>query len=201
MERARYVFLDKDGTLVDNLPYNVDPTLVRLAPGVDRLGAMRDAGYRFAIVSNQPGIALALFPERALVAVRERIDELLERVGITIDAFLYCPHHPEGREPAFTRPCTCRKPEPGLLRAAARELGADLGRSWMVGDTLDDVEAGHRAGCRTALVNNGGETEWVLTPTRRPDVIGRELDDVVRGMLELEGAPVTSLAGAMVDGR
>lgn len=193
MPRARYAFLDKDGTLVENVPYNVDPRLIALAPGVERLAALAEDGFRFAIISNQPGVALALFPERALAAVEDRVGELLADHGIEIDDFLYCPHHPDGREPRFTGSCACRKPEPGLLLRAARTLGADLARSWMIGDTLDDVEAGHRAGCRSALVNNGGETEWVLTAARRPDVIGRGLADVVEGVLAAEAG----LAGAL----
>jgi D-glycero-D-manno-heptose 1,7-bisphosphate phosphatase len=198
---TRYAFLDKDGTLVENVPYNVDPALMRLTPGAASLAALADDGFRFAVISNQPGVALRLFPERALRAVEDRLAELLGGLGVEIDDFLYCPHHPEGREPAYTMACACRKPEPGLLLRAADALGADLSRSWMVGDTLDDVEAGHRAGCRAALVNNGGETEWVLTSARRPDVIGRDLADVVEGMLAADDALAGSGSSTALAGR
>lgn len=154
---VRAVFLDKDGTLVENVPYNVDPTRMRLAPGAaEALARISAAGYRVIVVSNQPGVALGLFAEREL----ERVQRHLARL-VPMSAFYYCPHAPQAG-------CPCRKPRSGMLLQAAREQGVELAQSWMVGDILDDVEAGRRAGCRTVLVDNGNETEWHLSAEREP---------------------------------
>ena len=173
---ARAVFLDKDGTLVDDVAYNVDPLRVRLAKGAaEGLYLLARRGYRLFVVSNQPGVALGIFPEHALRAVEARLRELLRDVGVELAGFHYCPHLPNGTEAEYALPCSCRKPAPGMLFRAAREHGIDLERSWMVGDILDDIEAGHGAGCRTVLIDNGNETEWDLAFERRPDKVASDL--------------------------
>jgi len=170
MNRPAAAFLDKDGTLIDDVPFNVDPALIRLAPGAEEgLPLLHRAGFRLIVVSNQSGVARGLFPESALVAVEARVRSLLGRLGVPLAGFSYCPHHPGGAVAGYAHACDCRKPAPGMIVRAAREQGLDLGRSWLVGDILDDVEAGRRAGCRTVLIDNGNETEWVLTPGREPD--------------------------------
>ena len=160
------VFVDKDGTLVHDVPYNVDPARVALAEGAaEAVERFALGGYRVIVVSNQPGVALGLFERSRLAAVEERLQALL---GGKLDGFYFCPHAPQAG-------CACRKPGPGLLLQAAREHGVDLARSWMVGDILDDIEAGRRAGCRTCLVDNGNETEWHLTEARRPHRIAADM--------------------------
>jgi D-glycero-D-manno-heptose 1,7-bisphosphate phosphatase len=164
----RAVFIDKDGTLIENIPYNVDPRKVKLYPGVQQaLGRLREAGYRIVVISNQPGIAHGFFEESALRGVERK---LLSELGseATIDRFYYCPHHVGGRIPLYTLDCECRKPRPGMILRAAEEMGIDLRASWMIGDILNDVEAGNRAGCRSILINNGNETEWVQGRMRTP---------------------------------
>lgn len=164
------VFLDKDGTLVENLPYNVDPERIRLTRGaLEGLAELHAAGYLLVVVSNQSGVARGFFPESALAGVERRLRGLLGEAGLRLAGFYYCPHHPEGKVAAYARECECRKPHPGLLVQAARDLELDLEACWMVGDILDDVEAGRRAGCRTVLLDNGGETEWITSPQRLPD--------------------------------
>ncbi len=154
------VFLDKDGTLVVDVPNNIDPLRIRLGPGAtEGLALLHRAGFQLVVVTNQPGVAYGLFEESALAAVRSSIVELLKPVPIA--GFYYCPHGPADG-------CVCRKPEPGMLRRAAAELGIDLRRSWMIGDILNDIEAGRRAGCRTVLIDNGNETEWATGPNREP---------------------------------
>lgn len=166
---APAVFLDKDGTLLEDVPYNVDPERIRLMPGAaEALARLDAAGYALVVVSNQSGVARGLFPEEALEPVRARLEELFRRAGARLAGFFFCPHLPDGKDPRYAVACDCRKPEPGLLLRAADELGLDPSASWMLGDILDDVEAGNRAGCRTVLVGSGHETEWVLTPGRRP---------------------------------
>jgi histidinol-phosphate phosphatase family protein len=165
----RAVFLDKDGTLVEDVPYNVDPTLIRLMPGAaEGLRLLDAAGYRLVVVSNQSGVARGYFAEEALAAVKERLRELLEGAGVPLAGFFYCPHHPKGVVPAYAVACDCRKPAPGLIFRAARDLGLDPAQAWFVGDILDDVEAGRAAGCRTIFLDNGHETEWRLSPERTP---------------------------------
>jgi histidinol-phosphate phosphatase family protein len=172
------VFLDKDGTLLDNVPYNADPSRIRLAPGAEEaLPRLSEAGFRLAVVSNQSGVALGHFPEHALAGVHARLQELLAALGVPLDGFYYCPHHPDGVLPMYAIRCTCRKPAPGLLFRAARDLGADLTRSWLIGDILDDVEAGNHAGCGTVLLDVGNETEWALTPARAPRHVARDLGE------------------------
>ncbi len=174
----RAVFVDKDGTLVDDIPYNVDPARVRLARGaVEGLRALTSAGYRIVVVSNQSGVARGLFDESALNGIEVRLSDLASAAGIRLAGFYWCPHHPGGAVARYAVACDCRKPAPGLLRRAASDLDIDLRASWMIGDILNDVEAGHRAGCRTVLVDNGGETEWIMSPVRMPDFVVHDLEE------------------------
>lgn len=166
------VFFDKDGTLVPDIPYNVEPALMELVPGCGAaLRAVREAGYAIVVVSNQSGVARGYFEEAAVAGVEARLRMLLQGEGIELDGFYACFHHPGGVRPGYAVACACRKPEPGLLLAAARELDLDISRSWMVGDILDDCEAGKRAGCRSVLIDAGNETEWRDGPCRKPDVV------------------------------
>jgi D,D-heptose 1,7-bisphosphate phosphatase len=170
------IFLDKDGTLVDDLPYNVEPGRITLCSGAGaalRLLARLD--YRLFVVTNQAGIAFGRFDESAMETVQDRMQELLQREQVMLDGLYYCPHHPEGSVAAYACDCHCRKPMPGLLLQAAREHGIDLRSSWMIGDILHDVEAGNRAGCRTVLIDNGNETEWRLGPRRIPTRMAPDL--------------------------
>ncbi|MBI3900308.1 MAG: HAD family hydrolase [Gammaproteobacteria bacterium] len=160
-------FLDKDGTLLENVPYNVRPEQMRLAPragaGLRRLHAL---GYALIVVSNQPGIALGYFGADALRRVQQQLQALFEANGVPLEGFYYCPHHPDGRIARYATVCRCRKPAPGLLLAAATIHGVDLTCSWMIGDILDDVEAGNRAGCRSVMLDVGNETKWYHNPYR-----------------------------------
>lgn len=165
----RAVFLDKDGTLVDDLPYNIDPRKITLCSGSGAaLRLLSGLDYRFFVVSNQDGVAHGHFDEAALGPVQHRLADLLFRERCWLDGFYFCPHHPAGKVPAYALDCLCRKPMPGLLVQAAREHDIDLHASWMVGDILNDVEAGSRAGCRTVLIDSGNETEWRLGTHRLP---------------------------------
>jgi D-glycero-D-manno-heptose 1,7-bisphosphate phosphatase len=175
------VFLDKDGTLVRDVPFDVDPDRIRLAPtAAAAVRLLHARGHPLIVITNQGGVALGRFPLSALDAVATRLAELLEGAGARLTGFYACPHHPDGHVAPFAEPCTCRKPQPGLLLRAATEHGLDLRASWMVGDILDDVEAGRRAGCRTALVDNGGETAWRRGPYRTPNLVGPDLLTVAR---------------------
>ena len=194
--RRRAVFLDKDGTLVEDVPYNVDPGLIRMTPGVaEGLARLRDEGFALFVVSNQSGVARGYFPESALGPVEQELRRLLAESGVPMDGFYYCPHHPDGVVEGYAMPCDCRKPQPGMILRAAREHGLDLGRSWFVGDILDDVEAGRAAGCRTVLIDNGNETEWVLTPARRPDFVVTDLREAARRIIDADRAEDPAACG------
>lgn len=181
------VFLDKDGTLLHDVPFNVDPERVRLREGAGRaLAQLAGAGHALVLVTNQSGIALGRFAARALGPVWQRIDRLLAVSGARLDAIYHCPHHPDGAASEYARACACRKPQPGLLLQAARDLDLDLARSWMVGDILDDVEAGHRAGCRTVLLDVGSETEWLRGPSRVPHAVAGSLTEAAEVILSAQ---------------
>lgn len=174
--QGRAIFLDKDGTLVENVPYNVDPGRIRFTAGaIEGLRLLIDQGYRLFVVSNQPGVALGRYSEAALDAVERHIRDELEHNGIGLEGFYCCPHLPHGAIPRYAIACACRKPASGLLERAARDHGLELTRSWMVGDILDDVEAGRRARCRTILIDNGNETEWNLSGERVPEALADDL--------------------------
>jgi len=179
MEAKRAIFLDKDGTLIPDIPYNVKPELIRLNDGVlNGLALLKDK-YVFIVVSNQSGIAQGLFKKEALMGVETRLNTLLAEAGINLPNFYYCPHHEDEQ-------CICRKPKPGLLFKAAHELQIDLAQSWMIGDILHDVEAGKNAGCKSILVDVGNETEWKVNGNvnRIPDFIARNFEDAVAHILK-----------------
>jgi D-glycero-D-manno-heptose 1,7-bisphosphate phosphatase len=162
------VFVDKDGTLVDDVPYNVDPARIRLRSGAEHaLGRLRRLGLPIVVVSNQSGLAHGYFSETELARADGRLRELVAETGVALLGTHYCPHHPRGAVARWAIECGCRKPAAGLLEAAAREHGISLASSWMIGDILDDVEAGRRAGVTTILLE-GGETEWRSGPNRAP---------------------------------
>lgn len=180
----RAVFLDKDGTLIEDVPYNVQPERMHLMPGAGAaLRLLRDAGYTFFVVSNQAGVALGRFAEAELERVGLALQQLLAEHEVRLTGFYYCPHHPAGTVASYSGQCTCRKPRPGLLRRAAAEHGIDLNASWLIGDILDDIEAGRRAGCRTVLLDNGHETEWRPGPGRRPHYVARDLTEAASCIL------------------
>jgi D-glycero-D-manno-heptose 1,7-bisphosphate phosphatase len=157
------VFLDKDGTVIPDIPYNVDPKRITVSDDVIAgLLLLQSIGYKLILVSNQPGIGLGYFERRDLEKAVEHLCGLLHGAGVTLSGFYYCPH-------TAGQGCECRKPDPGLLFRAGAELDIDLSTSWMIGDILNDVEAGKRAGCRTILIDNGNETEWHDSIWRRPD--------------------------------
>ncbi|HEV3014006.1 MAG TPA: HAD family hydrolase [Actinomycetota bacterium] len=149
------VFLDRDGTLVEEVPYLHDPGRVLLLPGVAVLGGLAAAGYALVVVTNQAGVARGLYDEAAVKAVHRRLAELLAGVGVRLDAVLHCPHHPEGTVAGYARACRCRKPGPGMLEAAAGRLGLDLPASWRIGNHPSDVGAAQAAGVRPLFVTTG----------------------------------------------
>jgi histidinol-phosphate phosphatase family protein len=183
------MFLDKDGTLIENVPYNVDLDHVQLTwLAGPALQIFQQMGYQLFVVSNQAGIAKGYFTEASLEPVQRRLGELLAQYGVILSGFYYCPHSPDGVINRYAINCTCRKPMPGMLQRAAHEHDIDLSRSWMIGDILHDVEAGRRAGCNTVLIDNGNETEWEMGPQRTPDLTAPNLYTAARMIATTEKA-------------
>lgn len=166
------IFVDKDGTLIPDIPYNVDPRLITLSSGAgEALRKLKGCGYLLVIVSNQSGVARGLFSEDDLVPVWERLHRLLADYRVEIDGIHYCPHHPDAVIERYAMQCDCRKPQPGLLINAAWTLNIDLRRSWMIGDIAADSEAGNRAGCRTILIEKPYDPILKVNEASQPDFI------------------------------
>jgi D,D-heptose 1,7-bisphosphate phosphatase len=150
------------------------------------LRLLRRAGYALVIVTNQGGIAQGRCEDTDVRRMLNYLEHRLTAEGVSLAGSYYCPHDPEGTVAPYAVSCLCRKPRPGLLLHASRDLSIELSQSWMVGDILHDVEAGRWAGCRTVLLDNGHETEWQLTETRWPDHLAGTL---------LEAAQLIVLSG------
>jgi len=182
---GRAIFIDKDGTLVEDIPNNVDPAKLRFTPrAIEGLRLLADNGYRLMVVTNQPGLAYGMFSRLEHSRLRNALGATLESAGVHLTDFYTCPHAPAPGKLASG--CLCRIPSPGLLRQAARKHGLDLARSWMIGDLLDDVEAGRRAGCRTVLLDVGSESEWRLSPLRTPHCRAGDLLQAAQAILECD---------------
>jgi D,D-heptose 1,7-bisphosphate phosphatase len=185
------VFLDKDGTLIEDLPYNVDPRRIRWAPSArEGIRTLAEAGYRFAVVTNQSGVARGYFEEADLEEVRRHLEWLLSDLGATLDGFYYCPHVPDGTN-EYAIECACRKPLPGLLERAAEELHVDPATSWFIGDAWMDVVAGRAAGCRTIQVGPEAATAHLEPVERRPDHAVPDLLEAARVILEVDSRAAT----------
>lgn len=193
------VFLDRDNTLIESDDDLGDPAGVRLMPGVpEGLAALREAGYRLIVVTNQGGVARGRFTEDDIDAVHQQVARLLsERAGgrDLIDRFYYCPYHPQATLEEYRRDHFWRKPNPGMILQAARDMKLDLTSSWVVGDQLRDVQAGRAAGCRTVLVGRNGEAEEArATATRVTPTFARAVEIILRdahsnGPASAAGAP------------
>ena len=152
----RAVFLDRDGTLIEEAGYLDRLERLALFPySVDAVRVLNRGGFAVVVVTNQSGVARGIVREAFVGEAHRRIAGIMAAGGARIDGFYYCPHHPEAAVEAFRVRCDCRKPAPGLLRRAAEALDLDLGRSIAVGDRWHDVAAGRAAGTRSVLVRTG----------------------------------------------
>ena len=180
------VFLDRDGTLIDDIDYLSGFDQIALFPWtVDALRLIARAGYLTVVVTNQSAVARGIVTEDFVRATHAELNRRLERGGAHIDAFYFCPHHPDATIEQYRRECRCRKPEPGMLEDAARDLSIDLSRSWMVGDRWIDVAAGNAASVRSVLVRSGhaARVEEVPAPGIRADAILNNLMEAVGWIL------------------
>jgi D-glycero-D-manno-heptose 1,7-bisphosphate phosphatase len=192
------VILDRDGTLIDvvrdeetgAMSPAFHPAHLRFLPGVpEGLRALRDAGFRLCIATNQPGPAKGQYSLEAVTRTNQALVAELAKLGVSIAALEVCVHHPTGGpggDAKLVGPCACRKPAPGMLERAMLRASLDPARTWMVGDSRADLEAGRAAGVRVALVYTLERCE--LCPLRNgppesPEVVAATFDGVVRGIL------------------
>ena len=187
----RAVFLDRDGTVAEEVGYVNHASRVRLLPGSARaVRRVRDAGFLAVVVTNQAGVARDYFEEFVVHQANQRLVELLALEGAALDGIYYCPHHPREGAPPYRQECDCRKPRPGMLRQAARDLGIDLGRSYMVGDGIVDVGAARAAGVVPVMVLTGygrGHLEHRRSRwTVEPEHIAEDLGEAVEWILGRE---------------
>ncbi len=164
MDRA--VFLDRDGTLIDEVGYLDRLDRLHVFPwSVDAVRLLNRAGFRVIVVTNQAGVARGLFPETFVDEVHGALRARFAAGGAVLEEFYYCPHHPAAAVEAYRVTCDCRKPRPGMIWRAQRELGIDPARSFVVGDRWIDVEMGRAAGARAVLVRTGyGRAEEPARP-------------------------------------
>lgn len=150
------VFLDRDGTLIEEVGYidRID-RMVLFPWSLDAVRLLHTAGFRVIVTTNQAGVARGYFGEEFVADAHTHLDSLVRAAGAEVAGYYYCPHHPEANVPAYRRVCDCRKPAPGMFLQAAREHDIDVSRSFAVGDRWTDVEAAARAGIRPVLVLTG----------------------------------------------
>jgi D-glycero-D-manno-heptose 1,7-bisphosphate phosphatase len=150
------VFVDRDGTLIIDRGYLDRIDHMELLPGaVEALRLVREAGFAVVVVTNQAGVARGRFDEAFVPEAHRHLQALLSAGGASVDAYYYCPHHPEGIVEEYRRVCECRKPAPGMVQRAAREMSLDVNRSFVIGDTWLDVGLAARSGARGILVRTG----------------------------------------------
>jgi D-glycero-D-manno-heptose 1,7-bisphosphate phosphatase len=150
------VFLDRDGVLIEEVSFLSSLHHLALFPwATDAIRALNRAGLPVVVITNQSGIARGFFTEAFVDEVHHEIAARLSAGGARIDAYYYCPHHPDGRVTEYARSCDCRKPERGLIDRAARDLNLDPARSFVVGDKWSDIELARAAGAGGVLVRTG----------------------------------------------
>lgn len=182
--KIRAIFFDKDGTLIQNIPFNVDPEKIKFSEGAEKALCSLKKHFDFHIITNQGGVARGFFDEKALEGVRERLSSMFTQVGAELKGFHYCPHDLKGTVKEYAIQCDCKKPLPSLINRAALNNGIDLSSSWMIGDILDDIEAGKRAGCKTILLDVGNETEWIMDSWREPHYTVKNLFEAAEVILQ-----------------
>jgi D-glycero-D-manno-heptose 1,7-bisphosphate phosphatase len=183
------VFLDRDGTVCEEVGYVNHIERCELMPrSAEAIRLLNEGRFPVAIVTNQAGVARGYFKEELIRQVHARLRSLLAERGARVEGIYYCPHHPTAGEPPYRGECECRKPKPGMILQAARELGIDPRRSFMVGDSTRDIQAAAAAGVTGVLVLTGyGRGEWEHQQERflaKPSYVADDLLDAVRWILE-----------------
>lgn len=187
------VFIDRDGTVNEQMGYINHPSRFRLLPGTTEAFRLLNENRVLAlIVSNQSGVARGYFPINLVHEIHALMQRALEEKGARVDGIFFCPHHPRGSVPEYTRSCLCRKPGIGLIEEACKAFDVDLSRSYVVGDRCLDVETAKRAGIDGIMVETGyglGDIQHVLPQnSAKPVHIAPDLLRAVQWILEREAA-------------
>ena len=187
--KRRAVFIDRDGTISEEVGYINHPSRFRLFPyAASAIKLLNERGWLAVIVTNQAGVARGYFSETMIQTVHDNLQQSLRNEGARVDAIYYCAHHPSVGEPPYRQDCDCRKPKPGLVNRAAKDLGIALEQSWMVGDRYSDIELARNAGVNAALVLSGygrGEYESQRDSWRyHPDLVSQDLLAAVTSITE-----------------
>ena len=178
--------MDRDGTISTEMGYIDSVEAFELYPySVQALSALQSLGFKLVVITNQSGVARGLFPESRVVEINNRMQTLLSEAGVTLDGVYYCPHLPEGSVAEYSYKCTCRKPDIGMIKQAAREHTIALEKSVMVGDALSDIACGRNAAIKTILVRTGygrnvEKSLKGLSPEEQPDAVV----DTLEGAME-----------------
>jgi D-glycero-D-manno-heptose 1,7-bisphosphate phosphatase len=187
------VFIDRDGTVNEQMGYINHVSRFVILPGVvEGLRLLNENGFHAVIVSNQSGVARGYFPLGLVQEVHDFLDASLKKDHVTVDGIFFCPHHPNGSVPEFTKRCNCRKPRTGLIDQACRSLEIDLQNSYAIGDRCDDIQFARRAGVKGILVKTGyglGEIQYLLPQsTAKPVYIAEDLLHAVQWIIHVEKA-------------
>lgn len=183
------VFLDRDGTICEEVGYLDHPDKLKLIPGsAEAIRKLREAGFWVFVTTNQSGVARGYFAESVVHLVHARLDTLLAEAGARVDAYFYCPHHPKAVLEEYRRECRCRKPNTGMIEQAVAHFPVELDRSFTVGDKLSDCEFGRNAGLTPVLVRTGygREEEARLSAEQggcRPALVADDLAQAVAWIL------------------
>lgn len=178
------IFLDRDGTINEELEFISSPDDVKLIPlSADAIRQANEMGLKVFVITNQSGVARGFIKEEELVRVHNKLVELLNKEGAHIDAIYFCPHHPEFGEPPYKMECECRKPNSGMLRQAEKEFNIDLKKSFVVGDRIIDIQAAHAVGATGILVLTGygkNQIDEILKNNIEIDYIAENLYDAMQ---------------------
>ena len=182
--KKRAVFIDRDGTLSEEVGYINHPSRFLLFPyAAGAVKLLNDHEWLAVIITNQAGVARGYFDEAMIQTVHDNLKRDLQSAGARIDGIYYCAHHPSVGEPPYRQDCDCRKPKPGLIKRAAIDLNIDVQQSWMIGDRYSDIELARNAGVRAALVLSGyGRGEWENQRSswqHQPDLIAENLFEAI----------------------
>jgi D-glycero-D-manno-heptose 1,7-bisphosphate phosphatase len=183
--KRRAVFMDRDGTISEEVGYVNHPSRYRVFPYSARaVRLLNEADWLAILVTNQAGVARGYFTEEMIGEVHDVLKQEMERGGARLDAIYYCAHHPSVGEPPYRIDCDCRKPKPGLIQRAAADFGIDLAQSWMIGDRYGDIEMARNAGVRSAFLMSGyGRGEWEYQRAswqHEPDMVAEDLLEAVQ---------------------
>lgn len=153
MHKQRAVFVDRDGVINVDKGYVHKSEDLELFDGVvEAICLLKTEGFKIIVVTNQSGVARGFYPERAVRDFHEEMQRVLAKADAALDAYYYCPHHPEGAVIEYRRSCACRKPAPGMFQRAIEDFDLESATCYVVGDEMRDLEAGRRAGCRAGFL-------------------------------------------------